>query len=95
MTRSAAAELAADGIRVNAVCPGAIETRMMRSLERQGDPDNPQRRHDQTAANIPMGRYGEPAEVAALVSFLASDDASYISGGIYTVDGGGGGGRLR
>ena len=44
--------------------------------------------HKLMAANIPLGRYGEPAEVAALVAFLCSDDAKFISGGVYTIDGG-------
>ena len=95
MSASAAVELAPQGIRVNAICPGPIETRMMRSIERQWDPDDPQSRHDAIAESIPLGRYGEPAEVAALVTFLASDDASYINGGVYTVHGGGGTGRTR
>ena len=92
MTKSAAAELAPE-IRVNAVCPGPIETRMMRSLERQFDPDNPEAVHDMFAQGIPLGRYGEPEEVAALVAWLCSGDSEYISGAMHTIDGGGGGGR--
>jgi len=92
MTKSAAVELAPE-IRVNAVCPGPIETRMMRSLERQFNPDDPQGVHDAFAAGIPLGRYGEPEEVAALVTWLCSDDSRYISGSMHTIDGGGGGGR--
>ena len=88
LTKSAAMEFGPDQIRVNAVCPSPIETRMMRSLERGINPDAPEAVHDQIAAGIPLGRYGEPDEVAALAAFLCSDDARFISGGIYTVDGG-------
>ncbi len=88
MTKSAAQELAPD-VRVNAVCPGPIETRMMRSLERQFDPDNPEAVHDAFAAANPLGRYGEPEEVAALVTWLCSDDSRYINGSMHTIDGGG------
>ena len=94
MTKSASVELAPE-IRVNAVCPGPIETRMMRSLERQFDPDNPQGVHDMFAAGIPLGRYGEPEEVASLVTWLCSDDSRYISGSMHTIDGGGGGARRQ
>lgn len=93
LTKSAALELVPQGVRVNAVCPSPIETRMMRSLEEGFGGDQAEMIRKDLASRNPMGRYGEPEEVAALVAFLASDDASYINGGIYTVDGGSTGGR--
>ena len=89
MTKSAALQLGPRGVRVNAVCPSVIDTAMARSLERAGDADNPEAARERMEAGHVMGRYGEPAEVAALVAYLCSPDASYINGGIYTVDGGG------
>jgi NAD(P)-dependent dehydrogenase (short-subunit alcohol dehydrogenase family) len=88
MTKSAAVQFAPWGVRVNAVCPGPVETRMMRAVERGINPDAPDAVKQQYRARNPMGRYGEPEEVAALVAFLCSADASFISGGIYTVTGG-------
>ena len=75
ITRSLALELGPEGIRVNAVAPGAIATE--RNEEAQA-----------LAGEIPLGRAGEPAEVAAVVSFLASEQASYVTGASYLVDGG-------
>ena len=87
MTKTAAAELAPAGIRVS---PAPIETRMMRSIESGAAPDDPEAFKKQATERIPLGRYGEPEEVAALVAFLASADAAFITGGIYPIDGGSG-----
>jgi 3alpha(or 20beta)-hydroxysteroid dehydrogenase len=88
MTRTAAIELVRRGIRVNAVCPAPIDTPMAAELDTGFNPRDPQAFHTRMAATIPMRRYGTPEEVAALVAFLLSDDAGYINGGLYTVDGG-------
>ena len=88
LTRGNALELGPQGVRVNAVCPAPVEGRMMRSHEAGMAPDDPEALRRMIAANNPLGRYGEPADVAALVAFLASDDASYLNGAILPVDGG-------
>jgi len=94
MMRTAALECAPMGIRVNTVNPAPIETRMMRSLEemRVAAADDSEVTVERTkqaySARIPLQRYGNPEEVARLMMFLASDDSSYCTGGVYMVDGG-------
>jgi NAD(P)-dependent dehydrogenase (short-subunit alcohol dehydrogenase family) len=88
LTKCAAQAYGPEGIRVNAVCPAMIETRMMRSLESGVAPADPEAVKQQFAARVPMGRYGTPEEVADLVSFLCSDEARFVNGSAYTIDGG-------
>lgn len=88
MMRSIALECAPLGIRVNSVNPSATETRMMRSIEQGNSPGKPALARKRVVASTPLGRYAEPAEVAALMLFLASEDASFCTGGVYSIDGG-------
>ena len=88
LMRCAALECAKDNIRVNTVNPGPIETRMMRSIEDGFAPGGGELFKEQLNAATPLGRYGLPEEIAAMMVFLASDDASYCTGSVYMVDGG-------
>ncbi|WP_367848770.1 SDR family NAD(P)-dependent oxidoreductase [Rhodoferax sp. WC2427] len=85
LTRSMALDLAKFGIRVNAVCPGSVRTPMFEAAVAKLDPNQVD---EAFAKAYPMGRIAEPAEVASAVAFLASDDASFISGVNLPVDGG-------
>lgn len=88
MTKVVALETAQHGIRVNAVAPGVINTRMMRQIEENTVPEAADQAQEAFAQAVPMGRYGEPEEVANVVLFLLSDESSYVTQSIYTVDGG-------
>ncbi|MFP7671851.1 SDR family NAD(P)-dependent oxidoreductase [Marivita sp. S0852] len=88
LTRAAAIEAAQDNVRVNSVHPSPVNTRMMRALEDGFSPGQGDAVKDQLTAGIPLGRYGESADISALVLFLASDDAAFITGAQYPVDGG-------
>lgn len=88
MMRSAAHECARLNIRVNTINPGMTETRMMRSIEQQGRPDAPEEHKRNIASRIPLQRYADPKEIAQVMLFLASDESSYCTGGVYLVDGG-------
>jgi NAD(P)-dependent dehydrogenase (short-subunit alcohol dehydrogenase family) len=88
LTKTAAGEVARSGVRVNAVCPGPIDTRMIHSLESMLSPNDPGSIGERYQSNIPIGRYGTAEEVANVVLFLCSDLASNITGAQYVVDGG-------
>ncbi|MER5854494.1 SDR family NAD(P)-dependent oxidoreductase [Streptomyces sp. NPDC059688] len=91
LTRVAALELAARRIRVNAICPGAIDTAMSNParLDPDADPEEMSRALDQLYRKlVPLGRVGQPEEVARLALFLTSDDSSYITGQPFVIDGG-------
>ena len=88
LTKVTAGEVSGAGVRVNAVCPGPIETRMIQGLAEQINPSDPDTVHKGYHSNIPLGRYGQANEVANVVLFLCSDLASNITGAQYVVDGG-------
>jgi NAD(P)-dependent dehydrogenase (short-subunit alcohol dehydrogenase family) len=83
MSRELGVQFAREGIRVNALCPGPINTPLLQELFAK-DPERAARR----LIHVPMGRFGEPEEIAAAVAFLASDDSSFITASQFVVDGG-------
>jgi NAD(P)-dependent dehydrogenase (short-subunit alcohol dehydrogenase family) len=91
LTGSAAAEWAGRGVRINSINPGPIVSRMMQSLETgmaSGQKVDADQIHATFEGLIPAGRYGTPEEVATMVAYLASDDARYLNGAFFTIDGG-------
>ena len=83
LTRVMAIEWAASGVRVNAIAPGYVETEIVKGLSARGILDRAA-----LARRTPLGRLGDPDEIAAVAVFLASDEASYITGEVVTADGG-------
>jgi NAD(P)-dependent dehydrogenase (short-subunit alcohol dehydrogenase family) len=83
MSRELGVQFAREGIRVNALCPGPVNTPLLQELFAK-DPERAARR----MVHIPMGRFGEADEIAGAVTFLASDDASFITASTFLVDGG-------
>ena len=88
LTRTAALELATENVRVNAICPGPIGTRMMDSIEELSGFDEPGAARELYESAVPMGRYGTPEEVAQLVCYLGSDASSFVTGAAFPIDGG-------
>ena len=88
LVKTAAVEYGPKGVRINAVCPGPIENRMMRSIEQQASPGAAKAVHDGFTSLVPLGRYGTNEEIAAAIAFLASPDASYCTGTALLADGG-------
>lgn len=88
LSKTAAAEYAACGVRVNVLCPGAHDTPMLRAVFDKMTPGNPERAEAMYRARIPLGRIGDPDESARAAFWLLSDAASYVTGAVLTVDGG-------
>ena len=83
MTRELGVQFAREGIRVNALCPGPVNTPLLKELFAK-DPERAARR----LVHVPLGRFAEPEEIAAAVAFLASDDSSFMTAATFLVDGG-------
>lgn len=88
LTRNSAVEYGQYGVHVNAIAPGAIWTPMVENSMKQIDPDNPRKAAEEFIQVNPTKRYGEAEEIAAVVAFLLSEDASYINAAVVPIDGG-------
>jgi 2-keto-3-deoxy-L-fuconate dehydrogenase len=87
LTRSIAADFVAQGVRCNAICPGTVATPSLaeRMAALPGDPDEVRASF---VARQPMGRLGQPAEIADLALYLASDESAFTTGAVHVIDGG-------
>jgi NAD(P)-dependent dehydrogenase (short-subunit alcohol dehydrogenase family) len=85
-SRALAVEFASQGVRVNAVCPGPVDTPMLQAeFATHGVPE---RARAAEIAAVPLGRLGKPGDIAAVVAFLSSDAAAFVTGAVWAVDGG-------
>ena len=87
MTRQIAVEYPKT-LRVNAICPGTVETPFVEGYLEKFHKDNKEEMREQLRARQPIGRLGRPEEVASMVRYLASDEAAFISGALFNIDGG-------
>ena len=88
LTKALAREFAQDGITVNAICPGYVDTPMVQGIALQSDADDPQSVKQGIADATPLGRLADPQEVGDLAAFLGSDESRYITGTQIVIDGG-------
>lgn len=88
LTRSVAKQQGVNNIRVNAVCPSATKGKMMTAIEEKTRQATDLDIQDAVVASIPMGRYAEVEDIVSMVAYLSSDEAKFLTGGVYTVDGG-------
>jgi NAD(P)-dependent dehydrogenase (short-subunit alcohol dehydrogenase family) len=88
LTRGGAAEWSRKGIRVNSLNPGPLDSNMMRGYDEALKPGHGPQVRENFERLIPLRRYGQPAEIAAVAAFLASDDSSLVTGAVYMADGG-------
>jgi len=88
LTINAATEFAKHNIRVNAICPGPIDTDMLGNVEEFIDQRKSDVARKRISSSIPLGRYGKPEEIASAAAFLLSQDASFMTGVLMPVDGG-------
>ena len=88
LTRGMALDLAPRGIRVNCICPGTVLTPLMETMIRERGGGDLDKGIALTVEKYPLGRLGDPEDIAGVALFLVSDDASFVTGSIYTADGG-------
>ena len=88
LTRAMALDLAERGIRVNCICPGTVLTPLMETMIRERGNGDLERGIEMTVSKYPLGRLGEPEDIARVALFLAGDDAAFVTGSIYAADGG-------